>query len=73
MAKKEESPLDISEDIVIEKTGKSDDGWQRILDKFDYRNKGRQKAEKYIQGVYGLNEFWAEIVTSRYESFSKKK
>jgi len=67
MVKKKAGSRRISDEAVRAKTGK---GWVerfKILDKWDVKKMGHTLTAKHLREKYGLNPWWAQIVTIRYE------
>ncbi len=57
----------ISDDAVLCKTGFVWLEWFTILDRFGLVEKGHTQAAKYLRDHHGLNPWWAQAVTIRYE------
>ena len=57
----------ISDEAVRAKTDKVWLDWFSILDKFDLKGKGHTEAAKYLRDKHGLDDWWAQAVTIRYE------
>jgi len=57
----------MSDEAVKAKTGKDWKGWLAVLDKFDVKKKGHTLAAKYLREKHGLDEWWSQAVTIRYE------
>jgi hypothetical protein len=67
MAAKKTMFQKIGDDSVRAKTGKGWQDWFRLLDKFDVKEKGHTQAAKYLRDKHGVNDWWAQAVTIRYE------
>lgn len=67
MAAKRSGPQAISDETVIEKTGKPSDEWHAILDAWDAPAKGHPAIARYLEQEHGLSGWWAQTVTVRYE------
>ncbi len=57
----------ITNETVLEKTGKGWDEWFTILDEIGVEEKGHHHAVEYLGAHHGLGEEWAEKVARRYE------
>ncbi len=57
---------DVTEEQVIEKTGKPLDHWQRVLDKFDAANKKSNDIVDHLQQVHRLPRYWARTLATWY-------
>ncbi len=55
----------LSDEIIKNKTGKSSDEWNKILDKLGEKN--HTKIAKFLRGEYKVSPWWAQILTNRYE------
>lgn len=58
---------DLSEEKIKQKTGKSFKIWKKILDKFNVKDKGHTLTAKHLREKYGLNDWWAQVITVKYE------
>lgn len=59
--------LKISDEKVIEKTGRAWKKWFKILDKMKAETIGHAKTAKKLTTDYQLSGWWAQVVTIRYE------
>ena len=66
-AKKKSVFRDMSDQAVRAKTGKGWKEWFKILDKWGMQEKGHTLTAKHLEQQYGLNSWWAQAVTIRYE------
>jgi hypothetical protein len=57
----------IGDDAVRAKTDRVWKDWFKILDKFDVKKKGHTQAAKPLRDKHGLDDWWAQGVTIRYE------
>ncbi len=57
----------ISDRSVQERTGRSWQEWLKILDKWGMKGKGHTLTAKFLNKQYGINPWWAQAVTIRYE------
>lgn len=57
----------ISDEAVRKRTGKSWSQWFGILDRWGAAKKGHRKAARYLGDRHGLEPWWAQAVTVRYE------
>ena len=57
----------ISDEKVIEKTGKGWQAWFKILDDWDAPTKGHTASAKFLREEYDVPPWWAQAVTIRYE------
>lgn len=56
----------MSDDVIKFNTGKSMTDWTIILDKFKAKERNKERVIKHIKDCYGVNNWWAEIVFTRY-------
>ncbi|MBI4296593.1 MAG: hypothetical protein HY667_05710 [Chloroflexi bacterium] len=56
-----------SDETVRRRTGKDWAEWFLVLDDFGRKQKGHKAAAKYLEERYGLDGWWAQMVTVRYE------
>ena len=64
---KQAGPRGYSDKTVHERTGRASDEWYAILDAFDVKANGHMAAARLLQQEYGLNGWWAQMVSARYE------
>jgi len=57
----------ITNEQVLETTGKGWDEWFVILDAVGVEEKGHHHAVEYLMNHHSLNEEWGEKVARRYE------
>ncbi len=57
---------DVSEDQVIEKTGKKLSEWNKILQDFDSLNRKPIDVVKYLQTEFDVPRYWARTLTTRF-------
>ncbi len=55
---------DVSEEQVIEKTGKRIDDWIKILTAFDAKNKKSNDVVGHLQNEYQVPRYWARTLTT---------
>lgn len=60
-------PSKISDEKVIEKTGKSSAEWYAILDSWEVAEKKYYTMTKYLENELKLNHWWANVIVIRYE------
>ena len=57
---------DVSDEQVIEKTGKKIAAWMKILDKFNAAEKKSNDAVAFLQAEYLVPRYWARTLTTHY-------
>jgi hypothetical protein len=57
---------DVSDEQVIEKTGKNISEWLMILDKFKAAEKKSNDVVAYLQKDYEVPRYWARTLTTLY-------
>jgi ABC-type sulfate transport system substrate-binding protein len=57
---------DVSDEQVIEKTGKKITEWIRILDKFNAAEKKSNDVVAYLQKDHEVPRYWARTLTTMY-------
>lgn len=57
----------MSSDAFKTKTGKDLKTWLSILDKWGMKEKGHTATAKHLREHYGLENWWSQAVTIRYE------
>lgn len=57
----------ISDDRILDKTGKRSAEWDRILDDWGAVEKGHTAAARYLREEHGVDPWWAQSLTVRYE------
>ncbi|WP_284652459.1 DUF4287 domain-containing protein [Flavobacterium terrisoli] len=55
---------DVSDEQVIEKTGKKIDDWIQILTAFDAKNKKSNDVVAHLQNDYSVPRYWARTLTT---------
>jgi len=60
-------PREITDQTVLEKTGKKSNEWYELLDKWGAQYQTHTKIAKHLYELYELSPWWAQIVTNRYE------
>ena len=60
-------PRGISDETVRTRTGKGWAEWTAILDAWDARTHGHTKTARYLVQEHGVNPWWAQSITGRYE------
>lgn len=63
---------DVTDEQVIEKTGKKIDDWIKILDKFKAAGKKSTEVVEYLQTEYNVPRYWARTLTTHYLKASGK-
>lgn len=56
----------VSDEQVIEKTGKKISEWIKILDKFDAAGKKSNETVAHLQQEYNVPRYWARTLTTHY-------
>lgn len=56
----------VSDEQVIEKTGKKISEWIKILDKFKAAEKKSNDVVAYLQEEYDVPRYWARTLTTHY-------
>jgi len=56
----------VSDEQVIEKTGKKISDWRKILDKFNAADKKSNDVVAYMQQEYNVPRYWARTLTTQY-------
>jgi hypothetical protein len=57
---------DVSDEQVIEKTGKKIAEWIKILDKFKATEKKSNDVVAYLQDGHNVPRYWARTLTTHY-------
>lgn len=55
---------DVSDEQVIEKTGKPIDHWIKLLDRFDALNKKSNDVVAFLQKEHSVPRYWARTLTT---------
>jgi len=56
----------VSDEQVVEKTGKGLLEWSQILEEFDAINKKSNEVVKYLQTKFDVPRYWARTLTTRF-------
>ncbi|MCB9233356.1 MAG: DUF4287 domain-containing protein [Bacteroidia bacterium] len=56
----------VSDEQVIEKTGKPIAEWHQILDKFNAADKKSNDVVAHLQKDFGVPRYWARTLTTNY-------
>jgi len=67
MATKAAGSRGISDDRILEQTGKRSAEWYALLDAWDGPAKGHTAMARYLRDELGIPGWWAQNVTVRYE------
>lgn len=57
---------DVTDEQVVEKTGKHIDAWTGILDAFQAAEKKSNDVVAYLQKDFDVPRYWARTLTTRY-------
>lgn len=57
---------DVTDEQVIEKTGKKIGEWIKILDKFKAADKKSTDVVGHLQSEYNVPRYWARTLTTHY-------
>jgi hypothetical protein len=57
---------DVTDEQVIEKTGKKIAAWMKILDQFSAAERKSNEAVAFLQKEQGVPRYWARTLTTRY-------
>lgn len=57
---------DVTDEQVVEKTGKPIKHWMKLLDKFDAASKKPSESVAHLQNDHGVPRYWARTLTTRY-------
>jgi hypothetical protein len=57
---------DVSDEQVIEKTGKPLSDWITILDDYKAAEKKSNEVVTHLQSEYGVPRYWARTLTTHY-------
>lgn len=67
MSTKVSGPRGISDERILEKTGRRSAEWYALLDAWDGPSKGHTAMARYLSEEHGVSGWWAQTVTNRYE------
>jgi hypothetical protein len=56
----------VSDEQVVEKTGKALSHWDRVLDRFGAAKKRSNDSVAHLQEDHGVPRYWARTLTTRY-------
>ncbi len=56
----------VAEEQLVEKTGKKQADWMKILDKFKAGEKKSNDVVAHLQAEYNIPRYWARTVTTMY-------
>lgn len=56
----------VTDEQVIEKTGKKIDDWMQILESFNAGEKKSNEVVAHLQQEYDVPRYWARTLTTRY-------
>lgn len=57
---------DVTDEQVVEKTGKPIAHWMKVLKKFDAAAKKSSEAVAHLQEEHGVARYWARTLTTRF-------
>ena len=57
---------DVSDEQVIEKTGRSISDWMKMLDEFDAGTKKSNDVVAHLQSQHAVPRYWARTLTTHY-------
>jgi hypothetical protein len=57
---------DVTDEQVVEKTGKKIAEWLKILDKFNAAEKKSNEVVSHLQSEYSVPRYWARTLTTHY-------
>ena len=57
---------DVTDEQVIEKTGKSLSDWVGVLDQYGAADKKSNDVVAHLQSEYGVPRYWARTLTTYY-------
>lgn len=57
---------DVTDEQVIEKTGKPLAHWKKVLDKFGAAEKKSNDVVAHLQNEHDVPRYWARTLTTRY-------
>ena len=63
---------DVTDEQVIEKTGKKLAEWTTILNKFEASGKRTNVVVAYLQAEYNVQRYWARTLTTNYLKSKEK-
>lgn len=57
---------DVTDEQVMEKTGKPLEHWSRVLDAFGASGRKSNEVVAHLQTEHGVPRYWARTLTTRY-------
>jgi len=57
---------DVTDEQVVEKTGKSKAHWMRVLKEFGAAKKKSNESVAYLQNDHGVPRYWARTLTTAF-------
>lgn len=60
----------IKPETVVEKTGKSWEEWDAILNEFDVAENGSPRASKHLREQHGVSMWWSNTIVTRYKQLN---
>jgi len=57
---------DVSDEQIIEKTGKSLSHWKEVLERFGASEKKSNDVVSYLQNEHGVPRYWARTLVTWY-------
>jgi len=64
---------DLSDGKIPKRTQKTFREWNKILDKFDIKEKGHTLAAKHLREKYNLSDWRSQVIAIKYEQMDNKK
>lgn len=64
---------DVTDEQVLEKTGKKIADWINILDKFEAADKKSNETVAHLQNDHGVPRYWARTLTTHYLKSKKNR
>lgn len=64
-------PVEFSDELVKEKTGKASSEWYKLIDDIDGKKIGHTSIAKFLKQKCGLSGWWSQVITNRYEHSRK--
>lgn len=58
---------DVTDEQVMEKTGKKLDEWKKVLDKFGAADKKSNDVVAHLQADFNVPRYWARTLTTWYQ------
>lgn len=60
----------IKPETVVEKTGRSWEEWDEILDEWDVKEHGSPASSRHLREEYGVSMWWSNTILSRYKQLN---